>query len=94
MQTSQNTQDFTKNLSPSAQDSINSAIRGAKSGVIIYLVVNVLFLFLIIWLLYRGISDNAECLSKVPLIVISVIWLISILIQLAGSSFILYVLNK
>ena len=65
-----------------------------KTGVIVYLVLNILFAILIIWLLYRGITDDPKCLSRIPLITISVIWLISILIQLAGSSFALYILSK
>lgn len=93
MQNTSEQQSDTTTQTSSSQNKMNKN-GGLKTGVIIYLVMNILFLLLVIWLLYRGFNDDPTCLSKIPLIVISIIWLVSILIQLAGSSWLLYVLNK
>jgi uncharacterized protein with PQ loop repeat len=66
----------------------------AKAVTISFLVVNVLFLCLSIWLLYRGVTDRSGCDSAMPLIIISIIWIISTLIQIGTASWGIYILYK
>lgn len=65
-----------------------------KTVSIVTLIVNLLLALAMCFALYRGIIDDSDCKSKIPLIIIASIWLISILIQIIGISFVLYGLGK